>query len=371
MPGTEEKPAGNGNGSGTKKAAVIVRVAILVLVLLLGLWLAQRLLVPKYISVNEEGLLTREYYAAAGGNDVLFIGDCEVYSNFSPVKLWQDRGYTSVIRGSPQQLIWHSYYMLEDTLRYEKPKVAVFNVLSMKYGEPQSEAYNRLALDGMKLSDVKLRAVAASRTEDETVASYIFPLLRFHSRWSELGSEDFRYMFSTKQLSHNGYVMRLDVKSVDTVPRDKPLEDYSFSQVCWDYLDRMKKLCDDNGIRLILIKAPTLKPAWYDEWDEQIVKYAEDNGLSYVNLLDLRDEIGIDYGTDTFDAGMHLNLSGAEKLTAWFGDYLAENVPSLADRRSDAGMAARWNEKIRYYEEMRDAQQRQLDESGRIDSYWG
>ena len=46
-------------------------------------------------------------------------------------------GITSYIRGSAQQLVWQSYYLLEETLKYEKPKVVVFNVLAMKYNEPK------------------------------------------------------------------------------------------------------------------------------------------------------------------------------------------------------------------------------------------
>ena len=355
---------------------IIIRIVAVIAVLALSLWFLQRLLVPKYIEENEEGLLVKEYYDYAGDNDVLFIGDCEVYSNFSPVKLWQDFGITSAIRGSPQQLIWHSYYMLEDTLKYETPKVVVFNVLSMKYGEPQSEAYNRLALDGMKWSDTKVRAIKASMAEEEaesegfTIASYAVPLLRFHSRWNELSGEDFKYMLSTKQLSHNGYVMRVDVKPVETIPRAIPLADYSFADTCWDYLNKIKDLCDQNGIQLILIKAPTLMPHWYDEWDQQIEKYAADNGLCYVNMLNEVGNIGIDYSTDTFDAGMHLNLSGAEKLSEWFGNYLKANT-ALPDRRTESNTCVIWEEKQKYYEEMKNAQYKQLNEEGKLTGYWG
>ncbi len=357
-----------------KKKKVIKCIAAalcVVLVLVLALWFLQRLLTPKYIDENEEGLLVKEYYDYAGGNDVLFIGDCEVYSNFSPVRLWQEYGITSAIRGSPQQLIWHSYYMLEDTLKYETPKVVVFNVLSMKYGEPQSEAYNRLALDGMKLSDVKIRAIKASMTEEESLLSYFFPLLRFHSRWSDLRSEDFKYFFNKRQLSHNGYVMRIDVEPVTTIPRAAPLADYSFADTCWEYLDKMKDLCDKNGIQLVLIKAPTLMPHWYDEWEEQIVKYAADNGLCYVNMLSIAEtEIGIDYTTDTFDAGQHLNLSGAEKLSSWFGAYLKANT-ALPNHRGEADYELKWSEKIDYYYEMKDAQTAQLERDGKLSGYWG
>ena len=127
--------------------------------------------------------------------DVLFFGDSMLVTAMVPMEMWEDYGIASYVRGSPQQLIWHSYYLMEETLRYETPKAFVFNVLSMKYGEPQSEAYNRLALDGMKWSQSKAASIQASMTEEEDFISYVFPLLRFHSRWSELKAEDFEYAF--------------------------------------------------------------------------------------------------------------------------------------------------------------------------------
>ena len=94
------------------------------------------------LDINDiiEGRLIADYYDHAGGNDVIFIGDCECYENISPIKMWEEYGITSYIRGSAQQLIWQSYYLLEETLKYETPKAVVFNVLSMKYNEPQNEA---------------------------------------------------------------------------------------------------------------------------------------------------------------------------------------------------------------------------------------
>ena len=109
---------------------------VLVCVLILGL--VQALLMPKYMTESPEGAIIAEYYDYAGNNDVVFIGDCEVYENFSPITLWEENGITSCIRGSAQQLIWQSYYLMEETFRYETPEVMVFNVLSMKYGSPAS-----------------------------------------------------------------------------------------------------------------------------------------------------------------------------------------------------------------------------------------
>ena len=144
-----------------------IKLAVSALIIVGSLFLLQRLLLPKYVTDVVEGALIAEYYEEEKDHDVVFIGDCEVYENFSPVVLWEEYGINSYIRGSAQQLIWQSYYLLEDTLRYEKPDVVVFNVLSMKYNEPQKEAYNRMSLEGMRWSSSKVKAIQASMTKEE------------------------------------------------------------------------------------------------------------------------------------------------------------------------------------------------------------
>ena len=318
-------------------------------------FLLQALLVPKYMDGVPDGALVREYYRETTDHDVIFVGDCEVYENFSPITLWEGYGVTSYIRGSPQQLIWHSYYTLKDTLERETPQAVVFNVLSLQYDEPQSEAYNRMALDDLPLSVNKIQAVLASKMEDETLLSYIFPFFRYHSRWSDLNADDFRYLFRDKQVSHNGYYMRVDVRPAQDIPDAKPLADYSFDERAWAYLDRITALCAENGITLVLIKAPSLYPHWYAQWETQVEAYAERHALRYINFLELQAETGIDYSTDTYDAGLHMNLSGAEKLSKWFGRYLSDEL-GLADRRGEPELAARWAEKLAFYEADKQAQ---------------
>ncbi len=317
---------------------------------------------PKYVSDVVEGGLIAEYYEEEKDHDVVFIGDCEVYENFSPKVLWEDYGINSYIRGSAQQLIWQSYYLLEDTLRYEKPDVVIFNVLAMQYDRPQREAYNRMTLEGMKWSLSKVRSIKASMTEDESFSDYVFPILRYHSRWSEIGAEDFAYMFRREKVSHNGYYMRVDVKPAENVPEGKILADYRFGENAYDYLDRMTKLCAENDIQLILVKAPSLYPYWYDEWEEQMEEYAEKNGLLYINFLELTQETGLDFSQDTYDGGLHLNLSGAEKITAYLGQILREEA-GLQDRRGEQALAESWQEKIALYEDARAEQEKEKQDS--------
>jgi hypothetical protein len=258
------------------KKKKIISFVVLILVIVILAFLLQKLLMPKYMTQIVEGALIAEYYDEKNkDHDVIFIGDCEVYENFSPITLWEEYGITSYIRGSAQQLIWHSYYLLEDTLKYEKPDIVVFSVLSMMYDTPQREAYNRMSIDGIPLSMTKINLAKASMLPEEDLITYIFPLLRYHSRWNELTKEDFEYWFKKDQIAHNGYLMRVDVKPAGYFPKPKKLSDYRFGDVCYEYLDKMVKLCKDNDIELVLLKAPSLYPHWYEEWDAQIIDYAE------------------------------------------------------------------------------------------------
>ena len=342
-----------------KKSIAILAIA---LCLMFGtLWLLQALLMPKHMDETKDGAMVAEYYANAGDNSVVFIGDCEVYENFSPITLWEEYGITSYIRGSPQQLIWQSYYLMEETLKYDKPDVIVFNVLAMKYDTPQStgsqiqrEAYNRMALDGMRWSKAKWDAINASMTEEEiekeAMWTYIFPILRYHDRWSQLTADDFKYLFKRDQVTDNGYLMQTGVKPMTTAHAEKPLGDYTLGKNCYYYLDKMVALCEENDVELVLVKAPTHSPVWWDEWDAQVEEYAKKYDLLYINFLDYEEEIGIDWNTDTYDTGLHLNVYGAEKLSRYFGKILAEEC-GVEDRRTDSKLSEIWAKKVTDYNE--------------------
>lgn len=350
-----------------KKKNIIISI-ILVGLFFGSLYFSQRLLMPKYVSGIVEGSLIEEYYEEKITHDVIFIGDCEVYENFSPITLWENYGITSYIRGSAQQLIWQSYYLLEETLKYEKPEIIVFSVLAMKYDQPQKEAYNRMTLDGMRMSISKLKSIKASMLESENYVEYLFPLLRYHSRWNELTKEDFKYLFRKDKIFHNGYYMRVDVKPVGSIPKGKKLPDYQFGDNAYYYLDKMVELCKNNGVELILVKAPSLYPYWYDEWEIQMEEYANKHDLMYINFLELIDEIGIDFSKDTYDAGLHLNLSGAEKMADYFGKILRETY-HLEDKRKDEELNKVWQEKVDFYYKMRESQYKELEEYGHIKSF--
>lgn len=475
--------------AGGKAVCSIVFCILLFLVL-------QRLVEPKYAKDILEGNFTEEYYEETTKHDVIFIGDCEVYENFNPMYLWKKYGITSYIRGNAQQLAWQSYYMLEDTLKYETPKVVIYNIQALVYDTPQKEEYNRMTLDGMKWSAIKYKAIKASMCEGEKMLDYIVPILRYHERFLELSADDFKYFWKDRKVSHNGYYMRVDVlpvsesevadptwllgtenscggteesgeiehpwneieksgeiedpwneiersgesrnsgneieengeiedpwnkieksgeseapwnaikesgeiedpwneikeseeieapwneikengesKNSENEIVNREVESYkdetdisSFGTYPMEYLDKMRKLCEKNKIQLILIKAPSLAPQWYDSENAKVLEYAEKYKLPYINFYELLEETGLDYETDTYDGGLHMNLSGSEKLSEYLGNILISEY-GVNDYRMDETIAKVYEEKYQFYEEMIEAQKKELEKYGEIKSY--
>lgn len=386
-----------------KRIVKLVISFVIPVIIFLGL---QRLVLPKYASDVPEGNFTAEYYEETTEHDVILIGDCEVYENIDPICLWKNYGITSYIRGNAQQLAWQSYYMLEDTLRTETPEAVIYNVQALTYKEPQREEYNRMALDGMRWSKTKWEAVRASMCEGEQFIDYVFPLLRYHSRITELKGEDLTYYWNRRRISHNGYYMRVDVLPVsesdvadpswllgdDGTSEEEEIEDpwadiegaveegetnialdttkqgEPFGELPMKYLDKIRSLCEENGIQLILMKAPSLAPEWYESDNRQVVEYATKYKLPYINFYELLEETDIDFETDTYDGGLHMNLSGATKLSRYLGRELVSKY-HIKSHKGEPAYEKAYAEKIQFYEDMKKKQQDEIKKYGEVRSY--
>ena len=294
-----------------------------------------RLVAPKYIDSLVEGSLTSDYYKSGFNHDVLIFGDCEVYSNISPDIMFETTGILAYNRANAQQMMWQSYYLLQESLVYETPKVIMLSVGGLRNGvKDASEAYNRLAIDKMKWSSYKVDMINASKTKDETIFSYMFPILRYHSRIDSLTNEDLKYLFEDTTANYSGYIINTKTVPYTNWPVKRELSDYRFDEKSVIYFDNFVQLCKKKGITLILFKAPSLYPYWYDEWDNWVDSYAKDNGIVYLNYNYNEKALGLDYQTDTYDGGMHLNYNGAYKLSTFIANQLT-NLYGLESHKGD------------------------------------
>ncbi len=324
------------------------------------------MLSPKYQGAVIEGNFTEEYYRDPTRHDLLVIGSCESYENISTMELWREYGITSYIRGNSNQLIPQSYVMLMDALERETPKVVLLNVFAMTLEGQDTEEYNRMVFDGMPWNRYKWLGLQETAMENEHLAEYLFPALRYHSRWQELGAEDWEYAFREKPLtSFQGYYLRADVRPAVGFPRGRRKASYDFPKKNVQYLDLIREACKARGITLVLMKAPSLYPAWEEPYEEQVEEYAARHHLPYYNFLELSDAVGLDMERDTYDEGLHLNVYGAEKLADYLGRELSTEF-GLGDHRGDQEIAAYYAERLAAYDAEKARQERDFAEYGFI-----
>ena len=112
-------------------------------------------------------------------------------------------------------------------------------------------------------------------------------------------------------------------------------------------MNNIINLCKKNHIELILVSTPSISN-WTYARHNGIQKLADQNGLTYIDMNLMQDQLEIDWETDTRDKGDHLNYSGAVKVTDWLGTYFKQ-CGEFTDHRQDAAYQS-WNKDLKRYE---------------------
>ena len=254
--------------------------------------------------------------------DVLVAGDSESYTSVSPMDLWDRAGIAAYDCGQPGQRIQETYYILKTAFRTQSPKLVLFET-------------NTMFRDPGFLENVQL-----SLTEP---LAYHFPVIKYHNAWKAL----FDGPGGLKK-SYKGFEIRDKVVSYegDEEYMKETKDKAQIPEVVRVYMEKIKRLCEKNGADLLLVSAPSPKNYNYKKHNS-LEEYARENNLPYVDLNMKFRDIGIDWKLDSYDRGDHLNISGARKVTAYIGQYLADNY-DLPDRRNDDGWRE-WDNLAREY----------------------
>lgn len=281
--------------------------------------------------------------------DILFVGDSQVNFDILPMELWQKYGYTSYVLHANNNGIARSRAMLQLALQYSNPKVVVLS--TDQYWEESSidtqiASYHEYA-DDFPLTATKIKSTFQWLQEPSQRAEILFPFLIYHNRWKELTRGDF-YM---KGSVLKGAALSYSISPIDF--QDKPATDEPIMPENGERnlieIEKFIQECQDRNIDVLLLTLPmglsTKRQSYLYELEEVADRY----NIQYLNLVE--DCTIVDGMTDFKDA-VHLNVSGAKKLTAYLGQYLQEHY-NLQNRMLDSDTAALWNEDLEEYLELK------------------
>lgn len=244
--------------------------------------------------------------------DVLFVGDSELYSAVIPLEIWQNKGYTSYNCGTSGQTLDYTQVMLNRTFEKQSPKVVFLETNAI---------YRKFTVKNVLF----------------TKSADYFSILRYHNRWKTMKIDEINkpveFTFTDEC---KGYRFSTTVKPSTKgknymVPTEKSAVIEKLNR---QSVEKIKKICDENGVKLVLLSTPSTKN-WNYMRHNGVEALANDLGCEYIDLNLLPKEIPIDWQADTRDKGDHLNYFGAKKVTTYLAEYL-ENTGLLTDKRGNS-----------------------------------
>ena len=311
----------------------IIRIICFMLILGIALLYVNHILKFKYYDGIYD--MTKFYELEDDTVDVLVLGSSHAFENFNTGVLWDDYGIVSYVLSGASQPMWNTYYYLKEALKTQTPELIVLEGYCLyQYQEFMDDSVIIKNTYGMKWSEDKLNAIKISSPK-ERWNEFILGYTRYHARYPELSKEDFyknqgNAVFNDwKGFECNMVTTALESMDVTEIDGRSPL--YWKAE---EYYRKTIELAQENNIPIVVVIAPY---AGINGDEESLFNTASDiaseYGVNFINCNLLLNEIGIDYTTDTADAG-HLNYKGNQKFTHYVGALLKDNF-AISDRRGE------------------------------------
>lgn len=281
---------------------------------------------------DNEGI--RKFYAYDENiMDIIVYGSSHAYCTVNTALMWEDYGYAAYNMGESGQNIGSTYYYIEESLKYQTPKLIIVELRGAVVcdgGLKNGNLYRNTL--GLRWSDLYLDnmsyAIEKANIDETELQQYkksiFFKYMIFHSRYDEITKEDFQDV----DIAKGRYVGSWTTEEYE-VPNACSLKDeteLTEEQIGW--LDKIVELTEQNDIELIFFVAPYVLSDDEMRQYNSIKKYCEEKDIAYFNFNEEYEMIGFDYAYDLqFENhnGGHLNNCGAEKVTRFLGRYIYDN----------------------------------------------
>lgn len=327
------------------KKKKLIKISVFTTVLCSVLYIAGLFFRPVYLSWNNYDTIHGFYEQPDNTIETVFLGASVTARGFIPMQLYDDTGICSYNLGMEDQPMMASYYWLKECHSYHPDTLK--NVIldtSMLRRNPEEAAF-RKAFDQMHYGEVKKEAIGDLTDDLNGYLNYMIPLLSFHDRWKSLEKSDIKKFTLSANTCSRGYdllfgkyintTLSSDIAAPLYYP-DDTVTPFTPNKTSLDYLEKINGYCNDNGLKLILVRTCCLRD-WGSDKYNGVSAIADELGVPYVdfNCEPFLSETDFNFATDTTD-GEHLNYYGASKQTGYIGSYLLENC-TCTDIRNKEG----------------------------------
>lgn len=299
-----------------------------------------------------------------GSLDLVLLGASEVYSDFAPGYAYNQNGICSYLFATQSNTIPNYKSQLKNILKRQKNALIVIEVNGALYGD-EEEIYKDANLhnysDNVPLDITKLEW--AAENTGEKAAEYIFPIIKYHILWNNLG-EDMKYRKTIANNKLRGYnylkgilnetaVFRSTQKSMNSSLAEmsqtskKPLTGIEETK-----LRELLEYCRENDLQnIVFARFPHIvvkRTFSRFERSNTIGDIVNEYDYDYLNLEKDIEMTGLDEEKDFYNLD-HLNIYGQKKFTKFLTEYLIANY-SLSPHTLKKKEKEEWDICGKYYD---------------------
>lgn len=259
--------------------------------------------------------------------DAVYLGPSTTYATWLAPLAWGRYGIAVHPFCTPSEPFAATEYLIKEA-RKTQPDALYVVQITHAYDKEISDTQMHYMVDYMPLSRNKIQMVRAMGSYmgigwTERM-EFLFPFIRFHSRWSELKKVDFSNpLDGVKGASTYGSFLRVstDISSnYRTTERTGTL-----SEITQDAMDNLLDYCDTEQVNVLFVAVPRAQTDEYALAQTNTVKETvQARGYPVLDMQLVAEEIGLDLTKDYYN-DRHTNIHGAIKVTDYFAKYLVEN----------------------------------------------
>ncbi|MGL6167821.1 MAG: hypothetical protein ACRC0Y_06000 [Fusobacteriaceae bacterium] len=288
------------------------------------------LIIGKKLDFKSESAerVIKPYFKNKIKTDVLSLGSSHVLYGINTEIIETENDIKAYNLADTGQKIEQSYFLLKESLiNNQIPKIVILEIFGSISNFGEKYSYFSFSKTFNYLNDKSLKNDFIKETKFKPAR---LKILDTHSNWNLISKtslkdgvvlEDF---FKNRKL-YNGYfyeteiqIKDFDIEKLKTVniykiPLEPNLKEFG-------YISKIKELCENYNIKLIVIKTPVinyyLDEEKYLPLNKKIENFMKNENIIYIdyNLKQNWEKINLNYNKDFLNNG-HLNQSGAKKLT--------------------------------------------------------
>ena len=330
------------------KAKKIIKAVAFILIFCICFFTAQGLLTGD-VDTRDYRRIKGFFDQRENSLDAVFLGSSATYSFWTPAFAYREYGITVYNLANAKQEILTAKYLIDDARKTQPDALYIVNLVSV------FEQYNfriHSVLDGYpntinKYKMIHHMAELGGYSLAERMEFY-FPIIRFHGRWNDLYTFDFKktdeaYKGSS---SYNSFVnLTADCSGGlwDYDERKPVSEDLEEGMI--DLLD----YCEEENVNVLFVLTPQTTTDKYKRGRQNtLMDLAESRGFKTFDMNKVAaTEMGLNDRVDFYNRE-HTNIHGSIKFTDYFAKYLIENY-GFEDKRGDENFADWENDTANYY----------------------